>query len=104
MNLYAIGFTCDRVCSLNGRTDLLPQLLNEDAASHFLSERGCPGTTTTLRKWRSEGGGPRFRKVGRYVRYTPEDLIEFVERKLSPRAFANTSEAQQYARQNAAAE
>jgi excisionase family DNA binding protein len=43
----------------------------------------------TLQKWRQIGGGPRFVKLGRVVRYRKGDLDEFVaagERR-------NTSEA-----------
>ena len=33
----------------------------------------------TLRAWRTQGRGPRFRKLGRCVRYRMCDLIVFVE-------------------------
>jgi predicted DNA-binding transcriptional regulator AlpA len=32
----------------------------------------------TLRRWRWAGQGPRFRKIGRTVRYAPDDIGEFV--------------------------
>jgi excisionase family DNA binding protein len=43
--------------------------LNTDQAAHYvgLSRR-------TLEKMRTAGGGPRFRKHGRYVRYHIDDL------------------------------
>jgi len=43
--------------------------LSTDQAAHYvgLSRR-------TLEKMRTHGGGPRFRKHGRYVRYHIEDL------------------------------
>lgn len=46
--------------------------LNTAQAAHYvgLSPR-------TLEKMRTAGGGPRFRKHGRYVRYHIEDLDEW---------------------------
>ena len=36
-------------------------------------------TRNTLEKWRVQGGGPPYRKHGRYVRYHLEDLIAWSE-------------------------
>ena len=36
-------------------------------------------TPNTLEKWRVHGGGPAYRKHGRYVRYQMEDLIAWSE-------------------------
>jgi excisionase family DNA binding protein len=36
-------------------------------------------TRNTLEKWRVHGGGPAYRKHGRYVRYHMEDLIAWSE-------------------------
>lgn len=37
----------------------------------------------TLQKWRHEGGGPRYVKLGRMVRYDWEDVMDWLEsRKL----------------------
>jgi hypothetical protein len=33
---------------------------------------------TSLRRWRREGRGPVFRKLGRAVRYRPDDVADFV--------------------------
>ena len=33
---------------------------------------------TSLRRWRRQGSGPVYRKLGRAVRYRPNDLSEFV--------------------------
>jgi hypothetical protein len=33
---------------------------------------------TSLRRWRRQGSGPVYRKLGRTVRYRPNDLSEFV--------------------------
>jgi hypothetical protein len=34
-------------------------------------------TVETLATWRSQGKGPKFRKLGRYVEYTPRHIKEF---------------------------
>ena len=34
----------------------------------------------TLQTYRTRGGGPRFRKIGRWVRYTPEDLQAWLDK------------------------
>jgi excisionase family DNA binding protein len=36
-------------------------------------------TPNTLEKWRVQGGGPAYRKHGRYVRYHLEDLVAWSE-------------------------
>jgi excisionase family DNA binding protein len=57
--------------------------LNTDQAAHYvgLSRR-------TLEKMRTAGGGPRFRKHGRYVRYHVDDLDKWSAEHLK----ASTSE------------
>lgn len=37
---------------------------------------------STLKKWRSEGSGPRYAKVGGSVLYRPADLDAYVESML----------------------
>lgn len=37
----------------------------------------------TLRYWRSEGKGPRFRKVGQMVRYSPSDVAAWLNSRPS---------------------
>lgn len=36
----------------------------------------------TVRSWRLKGTGPKFLKMGRAVRYRPEDVQEYEERML----------------------
>ena len=43
----------------------------------------------TLRRWRTEGKGPSFVRLGRAVRYRREDIAAFVEL----RTYKSTSEA-----------
>jgi predicted DNA-binding transcriptional regulator AlpA len=35
-------------------------------------------SVATLRYWRSEGKGPRYRKVGQLVRYAPSDVRDWL--------------------------
>lgn len=39
-------------------------------------------TVSALRVWRRQGRGPPFVKVGRCVRYRPEDLRDFIQGNL----------------------
>jgi hypothetical protein len=48
----------------------------------LITEREAAGilrvSVTSLRRWRREGSGPVYRKLGRTVRYRPYDLSDFV--------------------------
>ena len=44
--------------------------------------------TSTLNKWRCDGGGPHFLKLGRAVRYHQDDLDRFLEARM----FRSTNE------------
>jgi predicted site-specific integrase-resolvase len=35
----------------------------------------------TLQRWRVTGEGPTYRKLGKRVVYTPEDLAEYLDRQ-----------------------
>lgn len=54
--------------------DVLRRLLAEREAAEFLGV-----SFRTLQAWRVRGGGPRFCKIGRTVRYRPSDLTIWVE-------------------------
>lgn len=54
---------------------MTPPLVTEREAAHRLSIQPA-----TLRRWRWCGGGPRFRKIGRAVRYAEADLQSFIEK------------------------
>ncbi len=55
------------------------RLLNIEEAARFLSV-----STALLDKWRSQGGGPRYAKLGtRRVAYRLSDLNRFIEAGLS---------------------
>jgi predicted DNA-binding transcriptional regulator AlpA len=49
------------------------QLLTETEVSRILK---C--TKAALRRWRREGRGPRFIKLGRMVRYSESDVLGFL--------------------------
>jgi excisionase family DNA binding protein len=50
----------------------------------------------TVRSWRLKGVGPRFLKMGRAVRYRPEDVEAYVQQTLiAPRNERATARAQQ---------
>ena len=48
-------------------------LFTEEKVAQILS---C--TKSALRRWRREGRGPRFVKIGRLVRYRQEDVEDFI--------------------------
>jgi excisionase family DNA binding protein len=48
-------------------------LLTEREAANLLRV-----SLTSVRRWRREGGGPVYRKIGRSVGYRPEDLADFI--------------------------
>jgi predicted DNA-binding transcriptional regulator AlpA len=50
------------------------QLLTEHDASERLGL-----SVRTLQKWRLQGNGPRFLKLGHAVRYDPADLDQYIE-------------------------
>lgn len=55
-------------------TRALGQLLDENQTAAILNVR-----VSTLRNWRWRGVGPRFRKLGRMVRYADADVAAFIE-------------------------
>ncbi len=52
-------------------------LLQEKEVAQMLS---C--TVAALRRWRREGRGPRYAKLGRLVRYREADVDDFVRDRL----------------------
>ncbi len=59
-------------------------LMTEAAAAEFLGM-----SIRTMQAWRVRGGGPRFAKLSKAVRYRPADLETFVAENMA----ASTSEA-----------
>jgi hypothetical protein len=58
-------------------------LRRAEAAEHIQHKWGYPCSPRTLAKYAVIGGGPLFRKAGRYPLYHPDDLDGWVGRKLS---------------------
>jgi hypothetical protein len=54
-----------------------------EAANHIQGEWGYPCSPRTLAKYAVVGGGPPFRKAGRFPLYHPDDLDGWVRGKLS---------------------
>ncbi len=54
-------------------TNVSEPLITEGEAASLLRV-----SLTSLRRWRREGRGPVYRKLGRSVRYRPGDLSDFV--------------------------
>lgn len=59
-------------------------LLSQDAVAELLGV-----TVRTVERWREEGSGPPFVKIGRGVRYDERDLIAW----LAERRHRSTSES-----------
>ena len=61
-----------------------PRLLRRaEAAKHIQGKWGYPCSPRTLAKYAVVGGGPVFRKAGRYPLYQPDDLDSWIAGKLS---------------------
>lgn len=52
----------------------VPKFVTEKEAAELLRV-----SCGLLRKWRNEGGGPRYVRMGRAIRYPYPGLVEFVE-------------------------
>lgn len=51
------------------------KLLNENEAAAFLSV-----PVRTIQNWRFRNTGPKYKKLGRLVRYSAADLVAYTER------------------------
>lgn len=58
-------------------------LRRQQAADYLISRYGA-FTCETLAKLASVGGGPMFRKIGRFPVYTKDDLDAWADRRMSP--------------------
>jgi hypothetical protein len=58
--------------------------LDQAAAASFCSARGLPISPNTLNRMRVRaiGGGPRFVRWGRSVRYTEQDLLAWMAARI----------------------
>lgn len=65
--------------------------MRRDGAAEYLQQRFGFGTSETLAKLACIGGGPRFRKLGRFPLYTADDLEAWAQARMS-RPVQSTSE------------
>ncbi len=64
-------------------------------AADYLRDRGIPGASAfRLKQLRTEGGGPRYRKVGRFVVYEEVELDRWADARLSPPRLSTTQTAE----------
>lgn len=56
---------------------LTVKLTPEEAALQISSSK--PPSTSTLSRWRREGNGPAYLKIGKAVRYTPEAIHAYLQ-------------------------
>lgn len=63
--------------------DIGEKLLSRKEAADYIRAKGLPSSESTLRTYAVTGGGPRFRKFGRAVRYERAELDAWIEAKLT---------------------
>ncbi len=56
-------------------------LYDEEAAGKYIGGASSPISPRTLQRWRLEGVGPTFVKLGRLVRYRQSDLEAFLDER-----------------------
>ncbi len=72
----------------------MAEYLRRDKAAEHLQERFGLYTPETLAKLACVGGGPRFRRIGRFPVYTREDLDAWAMSRMS-QAGTSTAELDQ---------
>jgi hypothetical protein len=60
-------------------------LRRKDAAKYVRDVHGQPCSDKTMAKYAVVGGGPPYRKAGKFPLYDPDDLDEWALAKLSPK-------------------
>jgi len=58
-------------------------LSRAEAAQYLTEQRGLKTARTTLQKWVTTGGGPVYRRFGKYAVYAIPDLDAWADSKLS---------------------
>ena len=58
------------------------ELFDDASAGEFLGGKVSPISPRTLQRWRVEGVGPKWIKVGRLVRYRRSDLEAYLETRV----------------------
>lgn len=67
-------------------------LSRADAADYLKSRWAMPCTKSTLAKYAVLGGGPEFRKLGRYPVYETAALDAWARSRLSEKPYRSTAE------------
>ncbi len=60
----------------------VPKFMRREQAAQYLTARWGFGTKASLSKWACVGGGPRFRKIGRFPLYEAQHLDEWALERL----------------------
>ncbi len=58
--------------------------ISREQAADYLTGQGLPVAKTTLQKLATVGGGPAYRRFGKYAVYLTDDLDAWATQKLSP--------------------
>jgi hypothetical protein len=61
---------------------VMPNMRRAEAARYLRETHGIPCAPTTLAKYACVGGGPAFRKAGKFPIYAREDLDAWAERRI----------------------
>ena len=69
-----------------------PLLRRSQAAQYVVDNFGFPLAAKTLAKMAVTGGGPPFRRAGRFPLYDPIDLDEWAEKKIGPLQSSTSTE------------
>ena len=72
-------------------------LYDEEAAGKYIGGAASPISTRTMQRWRLEGIGPVYVKLGRLVRYRRHDLDAFLEERTCTSTSMATGEQNQTA-------
>jgi hypothetical protein len=62
-----------------------------DAARYLRESYGIPCAVPTLAKYACVGGGPAFRKAGKFPVYSREDLDAWAKQRLSKRVLSTSA-------------
>jgi len=68
----------------------MKNFLRRDQAASYLQKNYGVYTTETLAKLACVGGGPKYRKLGRFPVYTPADLDEWAISRMSQPVFSSS--------------
>ena len=79
--------------SISGPVVPRRMLRRAEAAQYVRESWGMPLSRQTLAKWATIGGGPLFRKAGRFPLYETSDLDDWVLKRLGPKQRSTSDRA-----------